>query len=337
MAIGNEAKLLDAQTRTTEVKMNDNQLVVVFNASSRQGLAQVRQLLKAGHRPRAVTRNATAFATAEFSGIETVSADFTDPASLARAVAGADAIFFQPPLLDSPDRLRSHARNVGEAARRAGVRRFIHNSTMWSPDPADYPCGQVTYDTMRELEAILEALGLPLVIFRPTLYMDNWLTLYAKPVLIAEHVYRYPHQPTLRYSPICLDDVAKFMIAALNRDDLIGTRHRIAGPQIIGPEDVRASLSAAMGVHIRYEYMTPADFAAFSYERFVHKTGVPRDLFIAAFDDFYTFNNMSRLKPFELDMTALLKSIPLELETFAAWAKRQDWTMLGEAVGSVSG
>lgn len=317
--------------------MAGNQLVVVFNASSRQGLAQVRQLLKAGHRPRAVTRRKDIFSTPEFSAVEVIAADFTEPASLDRAVAGADAIFFQPPLLDIPDHLRSHARNVGEAARRAGIKRFIHNSTMWSPDPADYPCGQMTYDTMRELEVILEALGLPLTIFRPTLYMDNWLTSYAKPVLIEEHVYRYPHQPTLRFSPISLDDVARFMIAALDRDDLIGTRHRIAGPEIIGPEDVRSALSAAMGVNIRYEYMTPADFAAFSYDRFIHRTGAPRDQFIAAFDNFYTFNNESQLKPFELDMTALLQKIPLPLETFRSWAKRQDWKTLGEKVGSISG
>ena len=317
--------------------MAGNQLVVVFNASSRQGLAQVRQLLKAGHRPRAVTRQAGIFATPAFAGVEVIAADFTDPASLDRAVAGADVIFFQPPLLDIPDRLRSHARNVGEAAKRAGIKRFIHNSTMWSPDPADYPCGQMTYDTMRELEAILEGLGLPLVIFRPTLFMDNWQTSYAKPVLIKEHLYRYPHQPTMRFSPISLDDVAKFMVAALDRDDLIGGRFRIAGPEILGPEDIRSALSEAMGVNIRYEYMPPADFAAFTWDRFVHKIGAPRDLYIAAFNDFYTFNNDSLLKPFEVDMKPLLQKIPVQLETFRSWAKRQDWQTLGEEIGSVSG
>ncbi len=317
--------------------MAGNQLVVVFNASSRQGLAQVRQLLKAGHRPRAVTRQAGIFATPAFAGVEVIAADFTDPASLDRAVAGADVIFFQPPLLDIPDRLRSHARNVGEAAKRAGIRRFIHNSTMWSPDPADYPCGQMTYDTMREMEAILEKLGLPLVIFRPTLFMDNWQTSYAKPVLIEEHVYRYPHKPTMRFNPISLDDVAKFMIAALGRDDLIGGRFRIAGPETLGPEDIRSALSEAMGVNIRYAYMTPADFAAFTWDRFVHKTGAPRDLYIASFNDFYTFNNDSPLKPFEVEMQPLLRKIPVQLETFRNWAKRQDWKTISEDVGSVSG
>ncbi len=100
--------------------MTRSHLVAVFNASSRQGQAQVRHLLRQGHRARAVTRQPQHFHEPEFAGVEIVAADYTDPASLDSAIAGVDAIFFQPPLLDLPNRLRSHARSVGAAARRAG-------------------------------------------------------------------------------------------------------------------------------------------------------------------------------------------------------------------------
>ncbi len=318
------------------MSQSQSQLVTVFNASSRQGLAQVGQLLRAGHRPRAVTRQPALFVADEFKGVETVVADTGDPASLDRALAGADGVFFQPPLLDLPDRLRAATRNVGAAAKRAGIRRFIHNSTMWSPDPADYPCGQATYDLMRELEMILEGLDLPLVIFRPTLFMDNWLTSYALPVLLTQHLYRYPHKPALRFCPISLDDVARFMIAALDRDDLPGARLRIAGPEVLSPEDIRAALSDAMGVEIRYEYISPADFGADTFDRFIHRTGADRAGYIAAFADFYSFNNDSVLRPFLFDVTPVLAQIPLQLETFRDWAKRQDWRAVATP-GSISG
>ena len=315
--------------------MARSQIVVVFNASSRQGLAQLRQLLTVGHRPRAVTRQAKLLS--HFNGIEVVSADFTDAASLDAAMAGADAVFFQPPLLDHPDRLRSHARNVAQAAKRAGIARFIHNSTMWSPESAEYPCGQYTYDLMREMEESSTASGVPLVVFRPTLFMDNWLSAFAKPLLLGQHLYRYPHKPSMRFSPISLDDLAKFMVAALDRDDLFGRRLRVSGPEILVPEDVRAALSDAIGTHIRYEYQTPADFAAFTFDGFIHKTGADRAAYIAGFDDFYTFNNESPLKPFEFDVQPVLDLIPIQLETFRNWARRQDWTSQEESVGSVSG
>jgi hypothetical protein len=48
--------------------------------------------------------------------------------------------------------------------------------------------------------------------------MDNWLTAFAKPALVKEHKYRYPHKSSLRYSPISLDDLALFMVTALNQD-----------------------------------------------------------------------------------------------------------------------
>jgi len=69
----------------------------------------------------------------------------------------------------------------------------------------------------------------------------------------------------------------------------------------------------------------------------VHKTGADHDVYVAAFNDFYTFNNDSPLKPFELDIQPLLKKIPLQLESFHDWASRQDWTAIEGDIGSVSG
>ena len=54
-------------------------LVTVFSASGRPGLAQVRQLLLAGYKVRAVTRESKRLEN--FDGIEIVSADYNDPDS----------------------------------------------------------------------------------------------------------------------------------------------------------------------------------------------------------------------------------------------------------------
>lgn len=306
--------------------------VAVFNASSRQGLAQLRQLLDQGYDPVAISRSAAIIEAAGLGAVRTVAADNADPASLDAALDGVDAVFFQLPLLETPDRLVRFADNVAEAALRAGVQRFIHNSTMWSPDDT---CGEVTYDTVRVAERRIEASGLPYTILRPTLFMDNWLTAYALPLLRDRQLYRYPHNPEMEYSPISLDDVARFMVAALPRTDLVGERLRIAGPETLRPEDVRALLSDAMGVPITYEYQPPAEFAADSWDRFVKDTGAPRDEFIAGFGAFYKFNNEAPERPFVYDVAPLLKRLPVKLERFADWARRQDWTGAAE-VGSVT-
>ena len=306
--------------------------VAVFNASSRQGIAQLRQLAAQNFRPIAITRNRAVLEAAGLGDIPSVAADNAAPASLDAALAGVDAVFFQLPLLETPDRLETFARNVAAAALRAGVQRFIHNSTMWSPDDT---CGEAVYDQVRVIERIMEGAGLPLTIFRPTVFMDNWLTAYALPLLRDQHLYRYPHNPEMRFSPISLDDLAKFMVAAIDRPDLIGARLRVAGPETLTPPDVRALLSDAIGAEITYEYQLPADFAADTWENFVKHTGAPRDPYVAGFDAFYTFNNHGAEQPFLFDVTPVLAQLPVKLERFADWAKRQDWSG-GDAVGSVT-
>ena len=302
--------------------------IAVFNASSRQGLAQLRALREQGYDAVAISRNPRLIAGEGLDGLRIVAADTADPVAVGRALDDVDAVFFQLPLLAGPDQLERAAETVAAAARRAGIARFIHNSTMWSPDDR---CGEATYDHVRRIERIIESHDLPHTIFRPTLFMDNWLTAYALPLLRTQRLYRYPHKPTLRFSPIALDDLARFMVAALSAPQTIGRRYRVAGPETLTPPDVRAILSDAIGAEIAYEYQSPADFAAYTYDHFIHATGIPRDLYIAGFSAFYSFNNEADEQPFQFDVTPVLAELPIELESFAGWAARQDWSAGGRS------
>jgi uncharacterized protein YbjT (DUF2867 family) len=308
--------------------------VTVFGASGRQGQAQIRCLLAAGYRTRAVSRHPAIFDAPAFAGVTVVPADYADSHSLARACDGADAVFFQPPQAERPDLVLGHAERLAAAARAAGVGRLVLNSTMWAPDA---PCGQPMYDLVLAIENVVAASGVPLVVLRPTVFMDNWLTAFAKPALVLERKYRYPHKPGLHYSPIALDDLAQFMVAALTRDAWVGRRLRVAGPETLTPPQVADILSAAMRVPITYEYQTPRDFGLYVHSLMGAATGLDREAYAAYFADFYDFNNDSPHRPFFFDVAPLLAEVPIRLETFRDWAGRQDWTTLDAAVGSSTG
>ena len=126
------------------------------------------------------------------------------------------------------------------------------------------------------------------------------------------------------------------MIAALERDDLIGERIRIAGPEVLMPAQIRDILSEAMATKISYEYQTPLDYGRYVGEMFGVPEGEARENYAAYFDSFYTFNNDAPQKPFLYDVAPVLKRIPIKLETFRDWALRQNWTSLDDPVGSVS-
>lgn len=316
--------------------MTQGKTIAILCASSRMGQAQVRELLAAGHAPRAISRTSAIFERDEFRGTEVVSADFSDVAALAEAFAGADAIFSAIPSL-AGEKSPQYAHNLVEAAKQAGVRRIIHNSMMWAPDS---PCGQPFYDAVLDLENIIAGSGLDVTIFRPVLFMDNMLTRFAKPNLLRHGLYRYCQRPGMLADWIAMDDVAKFMVAAVLRDDLAGRRIAIGGPETLAVEEVVEILSDTLNRPIRYQYEDPYEWGARVHEEVGLAALMPRDVYAEAMGAFYTFNNESPHRPFEVDMKAVLAEIPVSLITMRAWAAQQDWSPdeeEGVAIGSLSG
>lgn len=316
--------------------MSGQKTVAVLCASSRMGQAQVRELLANGHVPRAISRTSDIFERDEFRGTTVVSADFSDVDALAKAFAGADAIFSAIPSL-AGEKSAQYAQNLVDAAKQAGVRRIVHNSMMWAPDE---PCGEVYYDGVLALEDIVAGAGLDVTIIRPVLFMDNMLTRFAKPNLVNHGLYRYCQRPGMLANWIAMDDVAKFVMAVLTRDDLIGRRIAVGGPETLAVEEVVDILSEALGRPITYQYEDPYEWGARVHEEVGLSALMPRDVYANAMGSFYTFNNESPLRPFEVDMNAVLGEIPIHMITLREWAARQDWSPEaneGVAVGSLSG
>lgn len=126
---------------------------------------------------------------------------------------------------------------------------------------------------------------------------------------------------------ICLDDVAKFMIAAIAREDLAGERIIIGGPEALKPEEVAARLSIAMARKITFEYITPLQFGHRLYDLFGDVSPLDRDEYAAGLDHFYSWINENNGYTFRVDMAPVLQRIPVELTTFADWAMAQDWAL----------
>jgi uncharacterized protein YbjT (DUF2867 family) len=299
-------------------------LVAVFGASGRQGLAQVRQLRTAGHTVRAISRGADPFHGESFDDVEVRGADIYDEESVVAAMEGVDAVFYTHPLRARMDRVAGVA-TIGRAAKRAAVKRVVWNTSSWIPDKAGDP---FTYENNTRAINALWATGAPGTVFGSVLFMDNLLTNWAFPFIVGEDRYVYPHHKDLECSWISLDDVAKFMIAALDRPDLEGAWLNIGGPEKIKPPQVAALLSEAVGRPIKYDPCTPKEFGQLLAG--AYGDDMPpeeRAVVEPSIEAFYVYNNTSPLKPFSVDMGPVLERIPIKLETMAEWAKRQEWRM----------
>ena len=299
-------------------------LVVVFGASGRQGLAQVRQLKLAGHEVRAISRRADPFLGEDFGEVEVRAADLYDEDSVYEAMVGADAAFYTHPLRARMDRV-SLVASVGRAGKRANLKRVVWNTSGWIPDRVGDP---FTYGSNTTAINALWRTGVPATVFGSVLFMDNLLTNWAFPFIVNENRYVYPHNPDLECSWISLDDVAKFMIAAIDRPDLEGAWLNIGGPEILKPRIVAGHLSEAVGREIRYDPSTPAQFGRHLADAFGDEIDEEEKKVLAAgIGAFYEYNNNSPTKPFRVDMGPVLERIPIQMETFRDWAKRQEWRL----------
>ena len=299
-------------------------LVTVFGASGRQGLAQVRQLKAAGHDVRAISRRADPFCGETFENVEVRPADIYDEESVVSVMEGADAAFYTHPLRARVDRVAA-VTTIGRAAKRADLKRVVWNTSGWIPDRPGFAH---TYANNTAAINALWRTGAPATVFGSVLFMDNLLTNWAFPFIVNDGRYVYPHKPDLECSWISLDDVAKFMIAAIDRPDLEGAWLNIGGPEILKPRTVAAYLSAAVGREVKYDPSTPDEFGRHLADAFGDELSAEEKAVLApSIASFYEHNNNSPTTPFKVNMGPVLERIPIEMETFSDWAKRQEWRL----------
>lgn len=125
----------------------------------------IRMAREQGHEINALTRRAQP----EAAGVTWIEGALDTPDSLARLAAGAEAVIHVAGVVNAPDRAGFHLGNVAgteamiNASRTAGVRRFIHVSSLAAREAglSDYGWSK------HESEALVAASGLDWTIIRP--------------------------------------------------------------------------------------------------------------------------------------------------------------------------
>lgn len=303
-------------------------LITVIGASGRQGMAQVKKALEAGYDVRAISRQEDPFKGAKIDRIDTVEIrpmDLYDPESYQAALEGSDYIFYTHPLQARADRAVLVG-DIGKAAAALGVKRVVWNTSSWIPDK---PGDAFTYAGNTAGINALWRSGAPGTVFGSVLFMDNLLTNWARPFIVNEGRYVYPHAPHLEANWISLDDVAKFMLASLERPDMEGAWLNIGGPERMRGPQVAEVLSDTLDKPVAYDPCTPEEFGRYLVE--AAGDDMPEEMreeFAAGIAAFYEYNNTAPTKPFAVDMDHVYERFPEldgNLDTMRDWAGRQEW------------
>lgn len=203
-------------------------MILVTGATGTIGRHVVRQLTERGVPFREMSRR-------ERPG--GVRADFDDPASLARAVAGVDTVFL---VTVPPVPTADHDIALVTAARAAGVRKIVKLSAIGSGERFD---GATVGAWHRAAEEAIEASGLAWTMLRPPGFASNLLWHRAliragKPV------------PNLtgdsRQAVVDPRDVAAVAVAAMTGDAHDGQRYDVTGPELLTFADQAAVLERVL-------------------------------------------------------------------------------------------
>jgi uncharacterized protein YbjT (DUF2867 family) len=217
-------------------------LILVIGGRSKIGTALIGELLGQGQQVRALVRGGESAGTLP-AAAEAVTGDLADEGSLVTAMEGVEKVF----LLSSPhSQAVSWHRNAIDAARRTQVQLLVRSSILGADreSPAEFINAHTVCDRY------LEDSGLPHVIVRPNLFLQN-LPESTIPSIDASGTF-YVDAGEARISMVDTRDVAAVAAVALTQPGHAGARYDVTGPEALSYADVAAKLTDAMGRPITY-------------------------------------------------------------------------------------
>jgi nucleoside-diphosphate-sugar epimerase len=242
--------------------------VALTGATGYTGSRLLATLLARGDTVAALTRPASARPQCR-GAVEWTVGDLHDEGSLHRLVAGADAVVHVAAVYRTAGHPRSYYQdvNVGgtrrllEAAARAGIRRFVHTSTVGvhgdvQAPPADETSPLAPGDVYQETKAEAEKLallfhrerGLPVTVLRPgAIYGPLETRLLKLFRAIARGRYAIVGSGRPYYHPVYVDDLIAGYLLALERPQAIGEAFIIAGPRYLTQQEMAEIIARCTG------------------------------------------------------------------------------------------
>jgi uncharacterized protein YbjT (DUF2867 family) len=284
---------------------NDN-TILVLGATGRQGGAVARELLSQGESIWAMTRKPDGRPARELRtlGAHVVAADFDDPRSLEKALAGMWGVFsVQDSWEAGVVREEEQGKRFGRLARQAGVRHFVYSSVA----SAHRRTGIGHFESKRHIEEALRRLDLPsLVVLRPVFFMENFLSPTFRSGIEAGRL-AVALEPDTRLQMIAVADIGRYGAWAFAQNGkLDGRAIDIAGDERTMPETARI-LSRASG--------HPVAFVQVPIEE-VRRSSAEYAAMLAWFDRV----------GYNADIARTSQESGIRPTTLAEWAARVRWT-----------
>jgi NADH dehydrogenase len=230
--------------------------ILVTGGSGVVGAGTVTELVRRGHDVRLLARHARDDARQWPDRVTPHEGDVTDPASIANAADGCDAVLHivgiveeSPPAATFERVNVAGTRNMLAEAQRAGVKRFVYVSSLGAPE------GKSEYHrSKREAERLVKEFAGNWTICRPgNVYGpgDEQISVMLRLVRGVT-----PLVPTIGsgdqpFQPIWWEDLARALAMVVERDDLADEVLELAGPETTCQNDLHERMSRITGREVQ--------------------------------------------------------------------------------------
>lgn len=220
-------------------------MILVTGASGNNGRALIRQLSARGTAVRGMVRRPDPMSPSR-PGVEMVTADFDDLASIGRALEGVEGAFL---VTNSSERAEERQLGFVEAARNEGVRHLVYLSQLQAA--RNSPVRFLRYHAVVE-EAIVRS-GIAYTFLRPNLFMQGLLS-FRSTIQVAGRFFAPVGEAVV--SVVDVRDIAAVAAAALTEPGHEGQAYDITGPETLTHAQMAAQLSAALGMPVSFVDIT---------------------------------------------------------------------------------
>ena len=228
-------------------------MILMIGASGAIGKPTLRSLAAQSAQVRVLSSNDdSATALKEIGASEAVIGDLRSESDLARAMTGADAVFFVMPRFQEDE--AEAGKRVVDAALAAGVSHFVYCS-VFNPQVR----GLDHHARKLDVEEYLIESGLPFTILRPAMFMQN-LNMEWRQVS-EDGIYPRPYSPDQMMAAIDTDDLGEAAARVLQDPTLQGGCYDLCGDRL-SHRQMAEVLSGVMGREVRAEKTALADWQA---------------------------------------------------------------------------
>lgn len=227
--------------------------VFLTGATGFVGHNMLKRLLAEGHAVRALVRDPQKANLADHAKVELVAGDVVEGSGLDQGMQGCDAVIHLVGIIvekGSNTFERVHhlgTRNVVKAAKRSGIKRFVHMSALGVRADGVAPYQATKWKGEEEVRRS----GIPFCILRPSLIFgegDGFVTQMVETMRSAPLFRPIPGDGKPRFRPIFIDDVTACFARSLTAEAATNQTVDIGGADELTLNDVLAEIARCAGV-----------------------------------------------------------------------------------------